>query len=51
MHTADMNRRYTGYDSVSVNGIDQLKIAGTETPCTSLPTMRLRNSSNTRMSP
>ena len=51
MHTADMNSRYTGYESVSVSGIDQLKIAGTATPCTSLPTMRLRSSSNTRIRP
>ncbi len=49
--TADMNSRYTGYDSVSVSGSDAASAAGIATPCTSSPTMMLRSSSKIRIRP
>ncbi len=50
-HTAEMNSRYTGYDSVSVNGSDAASAAGIATLCTSSPTTMLRSSSKIRIRP
>ena len=49
MHATDANTRYQGYDIRSPSAKPPASQGGVGTPCTSLPTSRLRASSKTRI--